>query len=63
MSRFQTEYEKVTPAQQVKYKKMIQRHFKDVELSDDQKRYLLWLTGLDHETMEVFGSIFDLLKD
>lgn len=36
-------------------------HFKWIELSDEDKRYLLWLSGYDGDTEKVFSGLFDRL--
>lgn len=33
------------------------------ELSDDEKRYVLWLAGWDAETTAIFNSIFGRLAN
>lgn len=37
--------------------------FEDIDLSDDEHKYLEWLFKYDFETREVFLSIFSKLKN
>lgn len=36
--------------------------FKGIELTDEEKGYLLWLASYDSDTEEVFKSLFHKLK-
>lgn len=43
--------------------KQLQEIFKDIDLSDSERKYLEWLWKWDFETREVFLSIFLKLKN
>jgi len=46
--------------QQERYDKMISA-MPDIDLSDNEQRYLMWLAGWDGETQEVFTGLFGKL--
>ncbi|MCT8975529.1 hypothetical protein N4T77_02845 [Clostridium sp. CX1] len=58
---FEYKFNNVGEWQKQRYFRLAE-NFKGIELSDEDKRYLLWLSGHDVETERVFSSLFDRLK-
>lgn len=48
--------------QQERYERLI-KYFENVNLADEEKGYLLWLSGWDDETESMFASLFLKLKN
>ena len=36
---------------------------KDIELTEQEERYLEWLSRMDGETVEVFAGLFEKIKN
>ena len=36
---------------------------KDIELTEQEERYLEWLSRMDGETVEVFAELFEKIKN
>ena len=58
---FNEKYRNATHLQRERYHLLMSTM--KIELSDDEKKYVLWLAGWDVETTAVFNSIFVKLQD
>lgn len=61
MSQFEKRLADASDQQKIRYKKYLQS-LENVELSDDEKRYLLWLCDFDKETFDTFNNLFKKLN-
>ncbi|WP_275372809.1 hypothetical protein [Clostridium tertium] len=48
--------------QKQRYSRLIE-NFKGIELTDEDKRYLLWLSGYDSDTERVISNLFNKIKN
>lgn len=48
--------------QKERYSRII-KNFKEIELTDEDKRYLLWLSGYDSDTERVLSNLFNKIKN
>lgn len=61
MSQFEKRFADASDQQKARFKK-IKQSLQNTELTDDEKRYLLWLCDFDTETFETFNNLFKKLN-
>lgn len=61
MSQFEKRFADASDQQKVRYRKII-KSLENTELTDDEKRYLLWLCDFDKETFDTFNNLFKKLN-
>ncbi|CAI3207818.1 hypothetical protein [Clostridium neonatale] len=60
--RFEITLSQVEEFKRKRYLRIISK-FDGIELTEEEKENLLWLSGQDNDTERVFISIFDKLKN
>jgi hypothetical protein len=58
---FKEKFDSAPPYQKKRYTELMKTVKAD--LTDDEKRYILWIAGWDEETAATFGSIFKKLQN
>lgn len=58
---FENELKNAKESQKMRYEKIIS-NFENIEIDEKEKHYLLWLSGCDDETEEIFSKLFLKLK-
>lgn len=61
-NRFEITLSQVEEFKRKRYLRIISK-FDGIELTEEEKENLLWLSGQDNDTERVFISIFDKLKN
>lgn len=59
---FNQRLDAATDKQRERFEAMMEK-YENIDFTDAQKRYLLWLAGTDKETVDTFESIFELFSD
>lgn len=61
-NKFEYKFKIAEEWQKQRYSRLIES-FKGIELTDEDKRYLLWLSGYDSDTERVISNLFNKLKN
>lgn len=48
--------------QKQRYSRLVE-NFNGIELTDEDKRYLLWISGFDSDTERVISNLFNKIKN
>lgn len=59
---FDKKYKEASTWQKERFEKLMNK-YKNIKFDDKQKRYLLWLSQWDQETIETFESIFETFEE